>query len=87
MTRSTGRVTNDKVEPGVGGHQGEKNFFAVLDVSEHLEAKNKKNIEWKMITSDTTHPPLNGKFHSFFIDFFLPLPLLAWSNTSHVQHT
>ena len=34
-----GRVTNDKVEPG-GGHKGEKNFFAVLDVSEHLEAKN-----------------------------------------------
>ena len=34
-----GRVTNDKVESG-GGHQGEKNFFAVLDVSEHLEAKN-----------------------------------------------
>ena len=23
-----------------GGHQGEKNFFAVLDVPEYLEAKN-----------------------------------------------
>ena len=34
-------LSNDKVEPGGGqGHQGEKNFFAVLDVSEHLEAKN-----------------------------------------------
>ena len=33
-------LSNDKVEPG-GGHQGEKNFFAGLDVSEHLEAKNR----------------------------------------------
>ena len=24
---------------GEGGHQGEKNFFAFLDVSDHLEAK------------------------------------------------
>ena len=39
MTRSSqGGVTNDKVKPG-GGHPGEKNFFAVLDVSEHFEAK------------------------------------------------
>ena len=35
-------LSNDKVEPG-GGHQGEKNFFAVLDVSEHLEAKKDKD--------------------------------------------
>ena len=48
--------------PGLGGrgcHQGEKNFFAFLDKSDHLQAKKKILI-------------VGGKWRSFFIIYAFP---------------